>query len=59
MLVVGSYHINTSEDGEQTLRMFMGEGDKYSCYDDVPLANITWNELDIWGWRSLTAAEVL
>ena len=43
-LVVGSYHIlPPAEHGlGRRLRVFFGEGDKYSCLEDLPLDNIDW-----------------
>ena len=44
-LVVASYHIIKSDARKHeldTLRMFLGEGDRYSAYQDVSLQDVEW-----------------
>lgn len=44
-LIVGTVHI-IWEQGVELLRFFLGEGDQFSCVDEVPFASIKWHELD-------------
>ena len=44
-LIVGSYHLIPGAD-HTTLRIFFGEGDKFSCWEDLSFDRIQWLRLD-------------
>ena len=47
-LIVGSYHVFNAADGgveHAVLRVFFGEGDKFSCWEDVKFDSIQWVRL--------------
>ncbi|KAK9813875.1 hypothetical protein WJX73_003016 [Symbiochloris irregularis] len=45
VLIVGSFHEIWTPDGQQVLRLLIGEGDQYSAWEDVPLADIDWTTM--------------
>ena len=48
-LIVGSYHIVSAADAgldHALLRVFFGEGDKFSCWEDVDFDGIQWVRLN-------------
>ncbi|KAK9805203.1 hypothetical protein WJX72_005882 [[Myrmecia] bisecta] len=45
VLVVSSFHV-VDVGGQETLRLFMGEGDQFSDWQDVPLSQVNWWAVD-------------
>ena len=55
-LVVGSYHVFGAAEaglGHALLRVFFGEGDKFSCWEDFDFDAIRWRALDGTHFRAL------